>query len=480
MRRPSHLLLLACALPVLAALGVASLGDYYFLDDYLFLWAKGLKPLEDWLSIGRPLTYLYLLFIQKSLPWTPAGARWVSLALLLLVVVGLRRVLDKPGTDPVAVHALALLPLTLYQTAVSVVWVNTGSTALALLLATAAYHFMTQGRTGPTLLGLALLTLAFLTYQPAACLFFALLLLGVLLEGRAGPTRREVLLFLGGAASVVTAFLFTRVPPLLGYHSGWAGRSKLLENPGAKLQWLYSEVLPVASVPYFPPPPYVSALVGGLILFALVAGLIKGRAHGGEVLARSPLVFLLWALACLGATYLPNLVVEENFASARSMVALAYGLMGMAALGLNALVERAGLRTSSRFVLVLAPLVVLGLLNVQQVFRQIVQVQKREVECVKADLVEGLARGQERFVLVTPLVQPVTRSYHTYEFGWMSSSVPWGSTGLLRFSAALLGRNPDELSLTIASEPTRAEGHPIDMRPCWQSLAQELGASAGP
>jgi len=399
MRRPCVAPAISCcspALPVLAALGVASLGDYYFLDDYLFLWAKGLKPLEDWLSIGRPLTYLYLLFIQKSLLWTPAGARWVSLALLFLVVLGLRWVLDKPGTDPVAVHALALLPLTLYQTAVSVVWVNTGSTALALLLATVAYHFMTQGRTGPTLLGLALLTLAFLTYQPAACLYFALLLLGVLLEGRAGPTRREVLLFLGGAASVVTAFLFTRVPPLLGYHSGWAGRSKLLENPVAKLQWLYSEVLPVASVPYFPPPPYVSAL------------------------------------------------------------------------------------TSSRFVLVLAPLVVLGLLNVQQVFRQIVHVQKREVECVKAALVEGLAQGQERFVLVTPLVQPVTRSYHTYEFGWMSSSVPWGSTGLLRFSAALLGRNPDELSLTIASEPTQTEGHPIDMRPCWQSLAQELGASAGP
>jgi hypothetical protein len=295
---------------------------YAFMDDYAVLaWNKGLEASFSYgtaASFGRPL-HAAVLDGLFSLAPDLAGLRLVRLfgvlgvaALSLLLYYAMRRAaFPRWLSAGVCVSIVTVASMQVY-----VSWASVAEAPFVAVLAGLAAL-----RLGPTprrrAEAAALFLLALLTYQPAAMFFWVFVAIDVLRPtrrlGDAWRAFRDAVVV--GAAALFCSYAAVRI----GVHF-WggtvAGRTKLVHDVVGKLHWFWNEPL-VNTLALFNVNPTISVSLA----VAIVAGAGILLLHTAE--GKAALAFLVLAAAFLPIAYLPNLAIQENFASYRSTGALA-------------------------------------------------------------------------------------------------------------------------------------------------------------
>jgi hypothetical protein len=344
---------------------------YAFSDDYPVLSiAVGFGPTPSFGSSiidtaaarGRPFAGL-LDQLAFSTAGTIENLRFVRLAAVvgivaLALLLHWALVRARFGAVPAALIALLVCSLPAFQVYAS--WavlfnvpyaalLGAGASVLALWAAEAQADLKLDRLMGAG----ALLLAALLTYQPAALFFWVFA--EIALFGAANDRDqafRIVRTHAGVAAAIVpVAFAIAKLA-IARSEAPNPERNSLVHDLGGKLHWFFSDPLKRGlNLLDLTPSWWLAGVVAALALVGLPLLLRRRTAR--------PLPFLALALLLVPLSYLPNLVVEENSATYRTLLALSalIGLYaGLGALGLwltvrdrlRAHIGRDGLVTADR------------------------------------------------------------------------------------------------------------------------------------
>lgn len=313
---------------------------YAYADDYSLLgWRQGFTGdfFKTATSFGRPLHAL-VLRAAFSLAPTIDALRFVRLVALLgvmLLAVFLYYALRSAEVDRWLAVAVCVTLVSLASIQVYVSWAAVFEAPYVAIVAGLAWIRLRSGfgltRRAELVRGAeaaAILLLALLTYQPAAMFFWVFAAVDVL---RAGQPLGRAARNLGAGIAVAAVAMFCAYAAVrIGTHfygGPLSGRTNLVDDPVGKVRWFLHE-----------------PIVNGFGMFDLVstttvAVALAIVAAGGIVLlhadaGRSAFGFLGLAAILVPLSYLPNLAVAEDFASYRSIGALAALLTIYAWLGL--------------------------------------------------------------------------------------------------------------------------------------------------
>ncbi|MFC5480068.1 glucosyltransferase domain-containing protein [Massilia suwonensis] len=305
------------------------------LDDYAFL-LNGITGSDATFDLlvgaGRPLNALLL-----DAGFAAAGSI-ENLALLRLVtLVGIAALASAlyvfarrhglSSATSVSIGAgVALLPS--FQ--VYAAWAQHFTTPFAALLSLVAAYLLTPAhsaerpRVHAILLAAILLATGLLMYQPTAMFFCTAVLISVMASPQ--PLRDWTMSRLASAAAafgvaMTAAFVALKIGQRL-YPSG-SSRYGLLNDPLGKAEWFLREPLWNALSLFTVPADNAVALACVALVCAglLILCIRKGTRAGCFVLALS--------ILCLLGAYLPNLATAENWASYRSIGALAASVVAV-------------------------------------------------------------------------------------------------------------------------------------------------------
>jgi hypothetical protein len=325
---------------VAAGATVASLSPvlttgYGFLDDFLALYEAQTDPSpmhEVALLQGRPvaavLDIVFFSFVHTIGDLT--AMRCFSVFCLALLSALSFLVLRRAGYGrlPAWIFAIGLLWLPGTQVMASWAILLMGPAAMvSAVLAASCFSsaigpggsVSLQGRACAVRLALAilLLTVAVCAYQPAAMVFWPLVLLLLLSPSRSTFSFRQLTTGAVIAAAiglVAAAIEYAVVLTAAALITTAYTRTALTHNVLGKLDYLAGTAFPRAFDPWQLTPDRSVALGSFVLLTLLVPLTVRG--HLGRRLGA-----LLLFLVAVPASYLPNIVVAENWASARSLVA---------------------------------------------------------------------------------------------------------------------------------------------------------------
>lgn len=338
----------ALALVVVMAHVVVLPARYGFLDDYALLYAAKADPAgitDHILGGGRPVyaaTYRLLFGHVDEI----AGLRYVrgtTLVLTCLVALVLYRLLRSAGTSSWTAAATAALLSVLPSTQVSVAWATMFIVPISMLLALSASTALQRevlSAGAITLRGLALpallISLAVTAYQPGAMSFWLGFAIAVLsrpaLRVDLSVLRRLVVANLAVfTVGLVVGFVVLKIG--IAYEGVSGARASTVTDVPAKVEWFFTVAI-LRPLDPWSLTPRLGVVVGVALLMLIGLALLEARSLGWRVLT------LGMAGALIVLSYTPNLLVEENWASTRTMAAL----MPMVAL-LATFAVRAVLRT---------------------------------------------------------------------------------------------------------------------------------------
>ena len=241
----------------------------------------------------------------------------------------------------------------------------------------------------------AVLVVALLAYQPAAMFFWVFL--AIALVGHAYETRRAIRVVVAHAVAAVSALMVAFLVLKLSVHAFGdstpnASRSRLVRDVPDKLDWFLREPLK-SSLNLFDltPSTWLAASVAAISV-AGIGLLLRSRTE-------RPLLFAAVGAALVPATYLPNLVIADEWATYRTQVALSSLLALYASLGVIGLwlatreslrgrLTRTRLRTAERAVLVGATAVVAvsALAATRNVLALFVEPELTELRMIRAQV----------------------------------------------------------------------------------------------
>lgn len=327
---PDRLPACAVVLALFLAHGVVLPARYGFLDDYTLLYGAKSDPssvTDHILGGGRPL---FALGYRLVFPLVDdiAGLRLIrALTLVLTCVVALVvvKLLRSVGTSPWTAASTGALLFVLPSTQVSVAWATMFIVPVAMLLGLCASvalqrEVLISGRLRPRGLALpaVLLSLAVISYQPGAMAFW--LGLAVLVFGQ-DAVRQDLSvlrrLWVANVAVFSVALVLGFVVLKLGvaYEGVSGARAGTVTDVAGKIGWFFTEALPRPLDPWsLTPRLEVVAAVTALLVVGL--GVLRARSAALRVLT------FVMAGALTVLSYVPNLLVAENWASTRTMVAL--------------------------------------------------------------------------------------------------------------------------------------------------------------
>jgi hypothetical protein len=320
---------LIAPLAALVAYLPAIVVPYAFMDDYFLLgWRQGLggEFFKTATSFGRPLHALFLsgFFSLSSDIDSLRLVRLVSLLGVMGLALLLYYALRQAGFGQWLSTGVCVSVVTLASFQIYVSWAAIGEAPYVAILAGLASRllrsaFGLQGRAA--LLrragSAALLLCALLTYQPAAMFFWVFTALDVLRPGeqlaRASRRLAESL----GVAAVALFFAYAAVRVGVHFYGGaFSGRTNLVHDFVGKARWFWNEPV-VNSFGMFGLLPTASLAVAIAIVAAVGILLLHAESGWGAF------GFLGLAAGLVPLSYLPNLAVAEQFATYRSIGALA-------------------------------------------------------------------------------------------------------------------------------------------------------------
>jgi hypothetical protein len=324
--------LLGVSLALFGVFSSVAIVPYAFGDDYTDLWmvvtgrpnAYFGKSVLDLNAVeGHPLSGLLVTAFFKA-AGTIENLRFVRLFAVISIAalaVLLHWALVRSKVKPIVAGLIAVFVFSLPTYQVYASWAVTSSYPLGALLAGGASLVAVATVDGPRnlmryrLLGATgLLVAALLIYQPSAMLFWVFF--AVALVGAAQDSRRSVRLtqahFGVGIAALALSYLELKISVLMiGEAAPGATRSNLTHDVVGKARWFFHEPL-YQSLNLFDLTPtwWFAALVAIVAAVGIVLWLIRQGAR--------PWLYIGIGIALIPLTYLPNLVVAENWASFRT------------------------------------------------------------------------------------------------------------------------------------------------------------------
>jgi len=289
---------------------------------------------------------------------------------------------------------------------------------------------------------LVFLIVAITGYQPAGMLYCAVAGILLLVPADELPVfRRKVKVCAGiGFSAVAIGFAIYRIGRA-AFPVELAGldRAALATKPGLKLLWFLLYPLDHALNPWVLHLNRPLALVVGAVLVAGLWRHLRGRQ------GRS-LRFVV-ALGLVPLSYLPNLVVAENWSSFRSQIAVSSIVFVYIVIALRTLSSsrRPWISTT-----VLAGLTLVGLVTANRnVNRLFVQPQRRELEIVRQTM-KGLPADYDGIGVIMSTERETLAPFSLYdEFGRPSTSFTWGVTNLPWLVLGELRATADTASIRV-------------------------------
>ncbi|WP_313624071.1 hypothetical protein [Achromobacter sp.] len=446
-------------------------GSYALVDDYSFM-VRGLPDMVQWLSIGRPGTYLYMDFVNKVLRSNLEFARIMALLLLAITSLTIYASMRHRGQVAALAVAAALAIPASYSVHLSIVWINTGSSLVSLILATLAYGVGYDSRRR-IVAAVVLFTLSGLFYQPTACIFFVFHLLDWLLVRRERMKWSDLWPFAIGGVGLAIIFISIKITVMSAMTPPtWSGRGALLYDVWAKVEFLTERLLPFAASPVIPPT-MASVVLSyiGLASMIILAGM---RDFAGRGLVGFLLTVGVTA-AYLIAAELPILIVNDSWASARTIVPWVMLSTFLLAWVLYALLSRR-VGEGALVVIVAMSMVGIGWWNGKATKRYLITPAIAEMNYFTAEVVKGVSRGFTDFAVVMPPPGPFIPKFIQYEFAQFSSSANWTPPGMLIMSQRRLALPAGSLKLVTTSrdDVDDCACYVIDMRPLWNEYRERF------
>jgi hypothetical protein len=420
---------------------------YAFTDDYPVLAiTNGLGP-SHWFgssivnttaSGGRPFAGLLdqLVFSTAGTIDNLRFVRLIGVIGIVALALLLHWALVRAGISRMAGAFIAVLVCSMPAFQVYASWAvlfNVPYAALlgggASLVAASALDAPRQLRIDRYVGATAMLLGALLIYQPTAMFFWVFLAVALIGAAREpARTRRLVLTHFGVAASAIAlAFVVQRVAiHVVGNTVPNKSRNELTHDVVGKIGWFVHKPL-YKSLNLFDltPSPWLASVVAGVAMIGIVLLLRKRSA--------SPLLHLGLGVLLIPLTYLPNLVVKENFPSYRSQGSLSslialYFCLG--ALGIWLSIRDRVPRAASRLALVAATAFVtasafFAAKNVTTLFAEPQSIELRMIRSQVAALPPGVSRigfvgtayywGATEFVVIDEFGLPSTSQLWTLE-----------------------------------------------------------------
>jgi hypothetical protein len=315
--------------------------SYAFMDDYFVLaWREGLggEFYKTATQFGRPLHALVLsgTFALASDVDSLRFVRLVSLLGLIALTLLLYHALRQAALGRWVSMGACVSVVTLASSQVYVSWAAIGEAPFVATLGGLAFlrlrsGFDLRGRAAVVrgVEAAALLLCALLIYQPAAMFFWVFAAIDLLRP----PQRLRLawLKFGQSLAVAAVASLFAYAAVRIGVHfygGAFSGRTNLVHDLVSKASWFWNEPI-VNSLGMFGLLPTATVAIAVVILIA--AGILLLHSDSGS----HAFGFLGLAALLVPLSYLPNLAVAEEFASYRSIGALASLLTLYVWLGLS-------------------------------------------------------------------------------------------------------------------------------------------------
>ncbi|HEU5382381.1 MAG TPA: glucosyltransferase domain-containing protein [Ktedonobacteraceae bacterium] len=319
-------------------------------------------------------------------------------------------------------------------------------------------------------ISLVLLVMAMMIYQPAAMVF--VVFVAIVLFCRKASLRSTLLRFLVYCSMLMIAlgidFIAAKTLPVLLYGAPLAGsRTQLVTDIPAKAGWFFQEPLPDALNLWNLLPKVSIAVFVGVFSFAGLFLFLRGKLI--ERLSK-----LLIAVVLVPLSYLPNLIVEESWASYRTQAALTALIalyVGLALLGFfhssrlqmeSLRIQIGPLKIQRPFIRVqpgaLATTILLvvvifgGLVAARNVTRYFVLPQEQELSFIVSQLNTGSLATVKRIYVIpcswSDSISPVVR-YD--EFGLASCSQPWAPGPMVYLVLRELAPAKADIPIVVAS-----------------------------
>lgn len=439
-------------------------GEYAYADDYMFIVQGRIPSLPNWLAIGRPGTWAYLNMVNEVLHSNLVVARLIGLALAVAAALTAYLALARRGHRPAISIAFALAIPASLPAQLAIVWVNTASSLVAALLAIAAYASGVGDRQRFAV-GVLLMSLSCLVYQPAACVFFTLYFLDWVFLRQDRAQTRDLLPLISGGIGLVISFAiakasFTIFPDV---NKGWGGRGELLHDIAPKLDAVSNAIFPYVLNPLFPYIPSLGWFTACLFAAAL-CGIIFVWRKANRGLGWTCFI----AAGYLIAAELPILIVQESWPSFRTF--LPWCVLAITVLALA--VATVALRHEHLAGAIAAACVlIVGGLNALTIREYVVDSEVAQINEFLRQVEVGVKAGYRDFGIVLTPPSSFDERFRTYELGWLSASASWNTNGMLDAAADRLGLDRNSLRVSfISHQPEKCDCHVVDMRPFWQGL----------
>lgn len=412
---------------VCALYSVVLVSTYGFYDDYLGLYQGATAPWENLLGSirgGRPL-YGLLVAPSYAIADSVGDLRWIRalavaatcLAASVLYVVLREARLSPRGAGSLAVILVSLPSFQVYV-AWGICWPIPLAVAAAVLAGRACSRADTAAKTVRALAaGVALQLVAVLLYQPAAMAFWLPLAVLLCLQPRERLRLRPLVVsaLAFGAALSLGALTLKVAGAVAG---GANSRAALVDDPLAKAQWFVTTALLDSAEPFtLNPRVGVVAVLAPVVLIGLWRHLV------GTVMDRSIRIAAVGALVPL--TYLPNLLIADNWSSFRTQVALSMLVvivMAGAVMGLARSLSSGARKRAAT--LAPAAAMVAALIAVQHLVVLFVMPNTVERELVGRQLA-AVPDGATIYTLQSQWYNTSAPTVYYDEFGAPSTSHPW-------------------------------------------------------
>jgi Glucosyl transferase GtrII len=471
--------LLCPFLAVLFCYAPAWLVGYGFSEDYRLLsfYDHGATNRTLMIAEGRPIQALWTNLVYGHLSGIEslATVRFANVLLLGLAAVLLAATWRRGGLGAreAALAGAAVFTLPPFQiiAATAAFGVKPPVLILSILAAIVAGRATKRDRIRARLIELflafVLLTLAMLGYQPAAMMFFAVSSLLLLAPDDELPVfKRKLKAFaMVGFSAIVIGFVIYKVGQAV-FPRELAGldRAGLATDPVLKLLWFLLYPLDHALNPWILHLNRPLALAVGVVVLAGLWIHLRGR-EGRRMR-------FVVGLALVPLSYLPNLMVAENWSSFRSQMALASLIFVYIVIATGVLTKRAGpwLQTG-----VLAVLTLVGMttawLNVDRLF---VRPQQEELAIVRQTL-NGVSASYGRIGVVMSSERETLAPFSLYdEFGRPSTSFTWGVANLPWL--VLREQRPDVDTASIRVYDVTTANVPVDTVIDWGAILRAAKA----
>jgi hypothetical protein len=424
-------------LGVLSLCYIAALVTPYALaDDYTNLVAvqSGAKwPRDLRVAGGRPVHALLNDLFFRCTP-DIGGLRYVRLVAVIIVALlalCLYQAMLSTGWDWRHSVMMSLIAVTLPPFQVYASWAETASYPLAAVTAAAAFYAAevslrargTGQKWGLGTGSVLLMLLALTNFQPGAMCFWVFGAIVIFEPGATTAFALRRLLWYGGivTAAVVLGFCVYKLGMAEYGSLQISARTHLTSNAAGKALWFVQSPLTDAlNLVWISPNPWVAV---GVATFVSGGMLLYFEGSVGERLCK---YFI--ALSLLPLSYLPNLVIAEDWASYRTQIALTpmillysfFALYGCTKVLHNNIADQALISILSLFAVISG---LFAAYNVQTYFAIPLSV---ELRLMRNQIRTGnLAQARSIYVIGSTWRDSIAPAVRYEEFGLPFSAQPW-------------------------------------------------------